>query len=124
MNLFWLAELGDRGGAPVGALQYEAGAAIGSCPTEVPTQPAGVATRGLVLHLDAGDANGTELVRLAREAEVATLVRGRPVMREREILAEPGYGQEVVQHMPPAAPRHAETHLSHLCGASPAPTGQ
>ena len=56
VNLFWLAELGDRGGAPVGAPQYEAGAAVGPCPTEVPTQPAGVTTRGLVLHLDAGDA--------------------------------------------------------------------
>lgn len=55
---------------------------------------------------------------------VATLVRGRVVMRDGEILAEPGHGEEVVQQMPPAAPRHVETHLSHLCGASPAPSGR
>ncbi|MEM0907187.1 MAG: dihydroorotase family protein [Pseudomonadota bacterium] len=48
---------------------------------------------------------------------VATFVRGRPVMRDGAILAEPGWGQEVRQTMPPAAPRNAETHLAHLVSA-------
>ena len=55
---------------------------------------------------------------------VATIVRGRPVMRDGEILAEAGWGQEVVQEMPPAAPRNPETQLGYLCGASPAPSGE
>jgi dihydroorotase len=53
---------------------------------------------------------------------VATLVRGRPVMRDGEITAAPGWGEEVRQRMPEPAPRNVETHLSTLCGASPAPS--
>ncbi|MEM9223738.1 MAG: dihydroorotase family protein [Pseudomonadota bacterium] len=54
---------------------------------------------------------------------VATIVRGKPVMRDGEVTAEPGWGREVVQAMPAPAPRNVETHLSTLCGASPAPSG-
>jgi len=52
---------------------------------------------------------------------VATFVRGRQVMRDGEITAAPGWGEEVGQTMPPPAPRNVEKHLATLCGASPAP---
>jgi dihydroorotase len=54
---------------------------------------------------------------------VATIVRGRPVMRDGEITAAPGWGREVRQAMPAPAPRNVEAHLATLCGASPAPAG-
>ncbi|WP_108658482.1 dihydroorotase [Acuticoccus kandeliae] len=53
---------------------------------------------------------------------VATLVRGRPVMRDGEITAEPGWGREVMSAMPPAAPRNLDKHLATLVGVSPAPS--
>ncbi|XWN30830.1 MAG: dihydroorotase family protein [Devosia sp.] len=43
---------------------------------------------------------------------VATYVRGRPVMRDGQILVSPGYGREVVQTMPPPKPRNEDTFLS------------
>ncbi len=52
---------------------------------------------------------------------VGTIVRGKAVMRDGEITAEAGWGQEVRQAMPEPAPRNAEKHLATLCGASPAP---
>ncbi|MEM8664377.1 MAG: dihydroorotase family protein [Pseudomonadota bacterium] len=52
---------------------------------------------------------------------VATIVRGRPVMRDGAITAENGWGREVVQAMPPAEPRNVDTHLATLTGTSPAP---
>jgi hypothetical protein len=51
---------------------------------------------------------------------VATFVRGRPVMRDGEITAPPGWGEEVRQNMPEPAPRNVDTHLATLCGSSPA----
>lgn len=54
VNLQWLADLEDTGGAPAGTVSYEAGAAPGPCPDPDPAPPA-ISTRGLVLHLDAGD---------------------------------------------------------------------
>lgn len=54
---------------------------------------------------------------------VATLVRGKPVMRDGEIQAQPGWGRQVEQQMPPAAPRNTDKHLAAICGASPAPAG-
>ncbi|MEM6762981.1 MAG: dihydroorotase family protein, partial [Pseudomonadota bacterium] len=54
---------------------------------------------------------------------VATIVRGKPVMRDGEIVAEQGWGSEVVQEMPPAAPRNVDTHLATLCASSPAQSG-
>ena len=53
---------------------------------------------------------------------VGTIVRGRPVMRDGEIIAEAGWGEEVRQTMPEPAPRNVETHLSTLVGKSPAPS--
>ena len=52
---------------------------------------------------------------------VATLVRGKVVMREGELLAEPGWGEPVVQQMPTPEPRNLEKHIASLVGASPAP---
>ncbi|MEM7693473.1 MAG: dihydroorotase [Pseudomonadota bacterium] len=52
---------------------------------------------------------------------VATFVRGAMVMREGAITGEAGTGRPVRQVMPPPAPRNVDTHLSNLCGASPAP---
>ncbi len=54
---------------------------------------------------------------------VGTIVRGKPVMRDGEILAEQGWGEVVRQKMPEPAPRNVETHLSTLVGTSPAPAG-
>lgn len=45
---------------------------------------------------------------------VMTLVRGRIVMREGEILAEPGWGRMVNPQMPPPAPRNVDQHLATL----------
>lgn len=47
---------------------------------------------------------------------VATLVRGKPVMRDGDITAEPGWGREVRQTMPAPAPKNVEKHLASLCG--------
>ncbi len=52
---------------------------------------------------------------------VATFVRGRQVMRDGEITASPGWGEEVTQAMPAPAPRNLDKHLATLCGKSPAP---
>ncbi|UOM33940.1 dihydroorotase family protein [Acuticoccus sp. I52.16.1] len=51
---------------------------------------------------------------------VATLVRGKPVMRDGEILGEKGWGRAVRPAMPAPAPRNVDTQLATLCGASPA----
>ncbi len=59
----------------------------------------------------------------ARGWPVATLIRGRPVMRDGELLSEPGWGQPVTQEMPPPTPRNVDKHLATLCGGSPAPSG-
>ena len=53
---------------------------------------------------------------------VATLVRGRPVMRDGQITAAPGWGEEVRQTMPAPDPRNVETQLATLCGDAPAPS--
>ncbi|RAH98983.1 allantoinase [Acuticoccus sediminis] len=53
---------------------------------------------------------------------VATLVRGKPVMRDGEILGEKGWGRAVRPAMPEPAPRNVDTQLATLCGASPAPS--
>jgi len=55
---------------------------------------------------------------------VATFVRGRQVMGDGEILAPPGWGEEVAQTMPPPKPRNIDKHLATLCGSSPAPASQ
>jgi allantoinase len=52
---------------------------------------------------------------------VATFVRGRLVAKDGKICAEPGWGQPVVQVMPPPRPRNLDKHLATLCGQSPAP---
>ena len=52
---------------------------------------------------------------------VATMVRGKIVMREGELLAEPGWGEPVVQEMPVPEPRNLDKHIATLVGASPAP---
>jgi dihydroorotase len=55
---------------------------------------------------------------------VATFVRGRQVMGDGEILAPPGWGEEVSQSMPKPKPRNVDKHLATLCGASPARASQ
>ncbi|MCF3933526.1 dihydroorotase family protein [Acuticoccus sp. M5D2P5] len=52
---------------------------------------------------------------------VATFVRGKAVMRDGAITAEPGWGREVRQTMPPAHPKNVDKHLATLVGTSPAP---
>lgn len=53
---------------------------------------------------------------------VATLVRGRVVMREGELTTTPGWGKPVDQKMPAPEPRNLDKHIATLVGASPAPT--
>lgn len=53
---------------------------------------------------------------------VATLVRGKVVMQDGELMVEPGWGQTVQQDMPAPEPRNLDKHLATLVGASPAPT--
>jgi len=52
---------------------------------------------------------------------VATLVRGRVVMREGELLVPPGWGEPVTQTMPAPKPRNLDKHIATLVGKSPAP---
>lgn len=52
---------------------------------------------------------------------VATLVRGRIVMRDGELLGEPGWGKPVTQKMPAPQPRNTDKHIATLVGKSPAP---
>jgi dihydroorotase len=52
---------------------------------------------------------------------VATLVRGRIVMRDGALTGAPGWGKPVVQRMPPPAPRNLDRHIATLVGRSPAP---
>ena len=52
---------------------------------------------------------------------VATLVRGRVVMRDGELTGEPGWGRPVDQRMPPPAPRNLDKHIATLVGVSPVP---
>ena len=46
--------------------------------------------------------------RAVQGAPVATLVRGRVVMRDGKILADAGWGRPVVQQMPPPVVRNAD----------------
>ena len=46
--------------------------------------------------------------RSVKGAAVATLVRGKVVAREGEVVGEPGWGRPVPQQMPPAAPRNVD----------------
>jgi dihydroorotase len=52
---------------------------------------------------------------------VATLVRGRVVMRDGELTGEPGWGRPVDQRMPPPAPRNLDKHIATLVGVLPVP---
>ncbi len=45
---------------------------------------------------------------------IATLVRGRMVAKDGKVCAEPGWGQPVVQTMPPPQPRNLDKHLATL----------
>lgn len=53
---------------------------------------------------------------------VATLVRGRVVMRDGKLMVPPGWGTTVTQDMPAPQPRNLDKHIATLVGASPAPT--
>ena len=52
---------------------------------------------------------------------VATLVRGRVVMRDGQLMVPPGWGTTVTQDMPAPQPRNLDKHIATLVGASPAP---
>lgn len=54
---------------------------------------------------------------------VATMVRGRMVMREGELLVPPGWGEPVNQKMPAPEPRNLDKHIGTMVGKSPAPHG-
>lgn len=53
---------------------------------------------------------------------VATLVRGKVVMRDGELTTAPGWGEPVNQQMPAPKPRNLDKHIATLVGTSPAPT--